>query len=71
MLWRGTKNYAGDFKKEKYCKAEYVERHVCFVYLELSLHQNVVFFVGACMGIAAYTRFIMRNSISGLDTWYH
>ena len=57
--------------KKKYLKAEYVQRHVCFVYLQSSLHENVVFSVCARMGNAAYTIFIMWNSISGLDTCYH
>ena len=56
---------------KKYRKAEYVQRHVCFVYAELSLHQNVVSSFCAHMGNAAYIIAIMWNSISGLDTWYH
>ena len=36
-----------------------------------SLHENVVFSVSARTCIAAYVIFIMWNSISGLDTWYH
>jgi len=44
---------------------------VCFVNLQSSLHENVVSSVCARMGNAAYVIFIMWNSISGLDTWYH
>ena len=50
---------------------EYVQHRVCFVNIQLSLHENVVFSVCACMGNAAYIIFIMWNSISGLDAWYH
>ena len=57
--------------KEKYCKAEYVQCHVCFVYLQSSLHEKVVFSVCARMDDAAYIIFIMWNSISCLDAWYH
>ena len=49
----------------------YVQRHVCFVNVQSSLHENVVFSVCACMGSAAYIIFIMWNSISGLEPWYH
>ena len=35
------------------------------------LHENVVFSVCASMGNAANIIFIMWNSISGLDAWYH
>ena len=51
--------------------AEYVQRPVCFVNVQLSLHENVVFSVCALMDNAAYNIFIMWNSISGLDTCYH
>ena len=51
--------------------AEYVQRPVCFVNVQSSLHENVVFSVCAHMDNAAYIMFIMWNSISGLDTWYH
>ena len=44
---------------------------MCLVYLQSSLHENIVFSVCAHMGNAAYIMFIMWNSISGLDTWYH
>ena len=47
---------------------ENVQRCVCFVNIQSSLHENVV---GACMGNAAYIIFIMWNSISGLAAWYH
>ena len=50
---------------------EYVQCRVCFVNIQLSLHENVVFSVGACMGNAVYIIFIMWNSNSGLDAWYH
>ena len=50
---------------------EYVQRRVCFVNIQSSLHENVVFSVCACMGNAAYIIFIMWNSISSLDAWYH
>ena len=50
---------------------EYVQRHVCFVNIQSSLHENVVFFVCACLGNTAHIIFIMLNSISGLDAWYH
>ena len=53
------------------CKSEYVKRNVCFVYLQSSLHENVVFTGYARMGNAAYIIFIMWNSISGIDTRYH
>ena len=58
-------------KTEKYRKVEYVHHCGCFVYLQSSLHKNVVFSVCARMGNAAYIIFIMWNSISGLDTCYH
>ncbi len=51
--------------------AEYVQHCVCFVNIQSSLHENVVFSVCARMGNAAYITFIMWNSISGLDAWYH
>ena len=51
--------------------AEYVQHHVRFVNVQLSLPKNVVFSVCAHMGNAAYIIFIMWNSISGLDTCYH
>ena len=47
---------------------EDVQRCVCFVNIQSSLHENVVV---ARMGNAAYIIFIMWNSISGLDAWYH
>ena len=57
---------------QKKCrKAEYVQRCVCFVNVQSSLHENVIFSVCARMSNAAYIIFIMWNSISGLDTWYH
>ena len=49
----------------------YVQRHVCFVNIQLSLHENVVFSVRARMGNTPYIIFIMWNSISGLDALYH
>ena len=56
---------------KKYCKAELVQRRACFVYLQSSLHKNVIFSVCAHMGKAVYIIFIMWNSISGLEPWYH
>ena len=50
---------------------EYIQRRVCFVNIQSSLHENVVFSVGACMGNAVYIIFIMWNSISSIDAWYH
>ena len=50
---------------------EYVQPCVRFVNIQSSLHENVVFSVCACLGNAAYIIFIMMNSISGLDAWYH
>ena len=50
---------------------EYVQRPVCFVNVLSSLHENVVFSVCARMDNAAYIIFIMWNSISGLEPWYH
>ena len=44
---------------------------VCFVIVQSSLHENVVFSVCARMDNAAYIMFIIWNSISGLDAWYH
>ena len=51
--------------------AEYVQCHVCFVNVQSSLHENVVFSVCARMDNAAHIIFIMWNSISGLDAWDH
>ena len=56
-------------KREKYRKAQYVKHCVCFVYLQLSLQENVVISVCAHMGNAGYIIFIMWSSISGLNTW--
>ena len=50
---------------------EYVQRLVCFVNIRSSLHENIVFSVCVRMGNVAYIIFIMWNSISGLDAWYH
>ena len=44
---------------------------MCLINVQLSLHENVVFSVCARMCNAAYVIFIMWNSISGLDAWYH
>ena len=44
---------------------------MCFVYLQSSLQENVVFSVCARMGNAVYIIFITLNSISGLDTSHH
>ena len=51
--------------------AEYVKGCVCFINVQSSLHDNVVFSVCARMDNAAYIMFIMWNSISGSDAWYH
>ena len=56
---------------KKYRKAEYVQRRVCFVNVQSSLHLNVIFSLCARMGNAACIIFIMWNSISGLEAWYH
>ena len=50
---------------------EYVQRRVCFVNIQSSLHENVVF--SFCMRIdnAAYIMFIIWNSIPSSDAWYH
>ena len=37
-----------------YHKVEYVQRHVCFLNVQSSLHENVVFSVCVRMGNAAY-----------------
>ena len=50
---------------------EYVQRRVCFVNVQSSLHENVVFSVSALMGNAVYIIFIMWNSLSCLDASYH
>ena len=50
--------------------AEYVQCPVCFVNVQSSLHENVVFSVCARMDNAAYIIFIMWNSISGSESWY-
>ena len=39
--------------------------------VQSSLHENVVFSVCVRMDNATYVIFIMWNSISGLDTYYH
>ena len=56
--------------REKYHKVEYVQRRVCFVNVQSALYENVVFLF-VRMGNAAYIIFIMWNSISGLEAWYH
>ena len=33
---------------QKYCKAEYVQRRLCLINVQLSLHENVIFSVRAC-----------------------
>ena len=47
----------------KESKAEYVQRRVCFVNVQSSLHENVVFSVCARMCNAAYVIFVMWNSM--------
>ena len=49
---------------------EYVQCPVCFINVQSSLHENVVFSVCALMDNATYIIFIMWNSISGLEPWY-
>ena len=73
QAWRRSTNILRlmCIRNKKYRKVEYVQRRVCFVYLQLSLHENVVFSVCTRMDNASYIIFIMWNSISSLDTWYH
>ena len=80
MIWPKSGNHATPTLIKNSCSihfyvvptvAEYVQHRVCFVNVQSSLHENVVFTVCAHMGNAAYIIFIMWNSISGLDTWYH
>ena len=68
--WVFGSTYA-QHKTKKYRKAEYVQRHVCFVNVQSSLRENVDFTVHARMCNAAYFIFIMWNSISSLETCYH
>ena len=79
-LWKKTMILVEDFLKngEDYkikmpsiMKTNNVQRRVCFVNVQSSLHENVVFSVCAHMCNAAYVIFIMWNAISGLDTCYH
>ena len=51
--------------------AEFVQRRVCFVNVQSSLPENVVFSASARMYNAAYNIFIMWNSISCLSAWYY
>ena len=69
VRWGLPPSICSQFKK--YHKAEYVQRRVCFVNVQSSLHENVVFSVCARMCSAAYVIFIMWNSISGLDACFH
>ena len=48
-----------DLNLQKYCKAEYVLRRVCFVNVQSSLPENVVVSVCLRMNNAAYIIFIM------------
>ena len=57
--------------RKKYRKVEYVQCRVCFINVQSSLHENVVFSVCAHMDNAAYIMFILWNSISGSDARYH
>ena len=52
-------------------QAEHVQRHACFVNVQSSLYENVIFSVCARMCNAAYVIFILWNSISGFDACYH
>ena len=47
--------------------AEYVQHRVCLVIVQLSLHDNVIFSVCTLMDNATYIKFIMWNSISGIE----
>ena len=72
ILKRGIHKILREIEKEKrYRKAEYVQRRVCFVNVQSSLHLNVVFSLYARMGFATCIIFIMWTSISGLEAWYH
>ena len=51
--------------------AEYAQRPVCFINVQSSLHENVMFSACGLMNNAAYIISIMWNSISGLEPWYH
>ena len=51
--------------------AEYFQRPVCFINVQTSLHENIVFSFCALMDNAAHIIFIMWISISGLEPWYH
>ena len=44
---------------------------MCFINVQSSLNRNVVSSVCARMGNATYIMFIMWNSISGLEAWFH
>ena len=57
--------------RKKYRKAEYVQRRVCFLNVQSSLHETVVFSVCARMCNATYVISIMWSSLSGLDACYH
>ena len=61
----------GQQQEQKYRKAEYVLRRVCFVNVQSSLHKNVVVSVCVRMDNAAYIIFIMWNFILGFEAWYH
>ena len=71
--WKNSakREYAAPGMWHFFSLEEYVQRRVCFVNVQSSLHENVVFSVSARTCIAAYVIFIMWNSISGLDTCYH
>ena len=51
--------------------AEYVKYCVCYLNVQSSLHDIVAYSVCARMDKVACIMFIMWNSISGLDAWYH
>ena len=68
----GTLNNEDSLTNErKYRKADYIQRRLCFVNVQSSLHENVVFSVCARMCNATYFIFIILNSISCLDACYH
>ena len=62
-----SKNTNERIHLKKIPRAEYVLRRVCFVNVQLSLHENFVFSVCALMCNAAYVIFVIWNFISGLD----
>ena len=67
---RKRKEKKKEKKRKKYRKAEYVQRCVCFVNVQSSFRENVIFSVCALMCNAAYVILIMWNyEISYLSSW--